>query len=102
MSDSLIQDKSVILFFPVAEMGTIRVLAENISFWYYDDKSKQTMIHLKCGACLRVEQHIDIVDKKIMESREPVIGKKIAEFWEQLIIETYNNLNKNERQSLCS
>lgn len=44
---------------------------------------------------------IEIFQNEKAEEKEPVIGNELAEFWEQLIIETYNSLNENERQSLC-
>lgn len=86
-----------VLYFSVAECGTVRVFASNISFWYYDKKALQSMIHLKQGDCLRVEENIETVDSKIMESKEPLIGRELAKFWEEVLIERYSYLNENER-----
>lgn len=93
------QEKKEILYFPVAECGTVRVFTEDISFWYYEKKSLQTMIHLKSGDCLRVEQDIETVDIKISESKVPAIGNKLAKFWEELLIDTYNNKNLQQNES---
>lgn len=86
-----------IIYLPVADTGNTRVIAEDISFWYYDKKVMQTMVHLKSGDCLRVEQDIETVDQKISESRVPAIGKELAEFWYSLIEEHYNHLSDNEK-----
>jgi hypothetical protein len=50
---------------------------------------------------LRVEQDIETVDLKISESKVPAIGKELAKFWEELLIDTYSNKNlqQNERDS---
>lgn len=95
------QEKKGILYFPVSECGTVRVFTEDISFWYYEKKSLQTMIHLKSGDCLRVEQDIETVDIKISESKVPAIGNELAKFWEELLTDTYNNKNlqQNERDA---
>lgn len=77
--------KKGILYFPVAECGTVRIFSDDISFWYYEKKSMQTMLHLKSGDCLRVEQDIETVDLKISESKVPAIGKEVAEFWYELL-----------------
>lgn len=69
-----------ILYFPIEECGTVRVFSEDISFWYYNKKSMQTMLHLKSGDCLRVEQDIETVDQKISDSKVPAIGKELAKF----------------------
>ena len=94
-----VKEKKGILYFPVAECGTVRVFPEDISFWYYEKKSLQTMIHLKSGDCLRVEQDIETVDLKISESKVPAIGKELAKFWEELLIETYSNKNLQQNES---
>lgn len=94
-----IKEKKGILYFPVAECGTVRVISEDISFWYYEKKSLQTMIHLKSGDCLRVEQDIETVDIKISESKVPAIGNELAKFWEELLIDTYNNKNLQQNES---
>lgn len=86
-----------IIYLPVTESGNTRVKAEDISFWYYDEKALQTMVHLKSGDCLRVEQNIETVDQKILNSRVPAIGKELAEFWYSLIEEHYSHLNDNEK-----
>lgn len=94
-----VKEKKGILYFPVAECGTVRVFSEDISFWYYEKKSLQTMIHLKSGDCLRVEQDIETVDIKISESKVPAIGNELAKFWEELLIDTYNNKNLQKNES---
>lgn len=81
--------------FSVAGCGVVRVMTSDISFWYYDKKGLQTMLHLKHGDCLRVEENIDSVDQKIMESKEPAIGKELAEFWEEILMERHKGLNEN-------
>ena len=89
------KEKKGILYFPVLECGTVRVFTEEISFWYYDKKTLQTMIHLKSGDCLRVEQDIETVDLKISESKIPAIGKELAEFWEDIIV---NGIHHNGKE----
>jgi hemolysin-activating ACP:hemolysin acyltransferase len=80
------EEKIGIIYFPVAELGDTRVFVSDISFWYYEEKSNQTMIHLQSGECLRVDQPLEIVDQKIMEAREPLIGKELANFWYDIIV----------------
>ena len=91
------KEKKGILYFPVAECGTVRVFTEEISFWYYDKKTLQTMIHLKSGDCLRVEQDIETVDLKISESKIPAIGKQLAEFYEDIIVNGIHHNGKGLR-----
>lgn len=88
-----------IIYLPVVDTGNTRVIAEDISFWYYDKKVMQTMVHLKSGDCLRVEQDIETVDIKISESKVPAIGNELAKFWEELLIDTYNNKNLQQNES---
>lgn len=94
-----VKEKKRILYFPIAECGIVRVFSEDISFWYYEKKSLQTMIHLKSGDCLRVEQDIETVDIKILESEVPAVGKELARFWEKVLIDTYNNKNLQQNES---
>lgn len=80
------KEKKGVIYFPVSECGTVRVFTEEISFWYYDKKTLSSMVHLKSGDCLRVEQDIETVDQKIMDSKGPAIGKELADFWYDIIV----------------
>lgn len=46
-----------------------------------------------------VEQDIETVDIKISESKVPAIGNELAKFWEELLIDTYNNKNLQQNES---
>jgi hypothetical protein len=86
-----------IIYLPVTDTGNTRVMTEEISFWYYDKKAMQTMVHLKSGDCLRVEQDIETVDQKILDSKVPAIGRELAEFWEDIIVNGIHHNGKGKR-----